>query len=121
MDVHKSDRAAVEPRPDKSGGGISTMIQANTPGQGPPSRIPDPQVRAICGRFESAWRSGSRPLIERILAEVPEPFGSVLLRELVSLELRLRTEGGDTPTIPDYEERFPEQKTLIETLFHELT
>ena len=45
----------------------------------------------------------------------------VLLRELVSLELRLRTEGGDTPTIPDYEERFPEQKTLIETLFHELT
>jgi hypothetical protein len=45
----------------------------------------------VCDRFESAWKiaaqTGQRPGIEDHLGNTPEPERSVLLRELITLEI----------------------------------
>src|SRR5262249_55506974 len=65
------------------------------------------RIDALCIRFEAAWRQGQRPLIEDYLAEVPEPERSVLLRELVLLEIHYRRQTGEGVTLDDYRRRYP--------------
>ena len=54
------------------------------------------QVEAAYQRFESAWRAGQRPLIEDHLGSLPEPARTVLLPELLELELSCRRRAGET-------------------------
>jgi serine/threonine-protein kinase len=61
---------------------------------------------AACDRFEAAWKAGSRPRIEDFLHEVPEPWQSVLVRELVLLDVAYRRRQGETPDPGEYERRF---------------
>jgi hypothetical protein len=44
-------------------------------------------VDAICERFEALWQQGHRPRLEDHLGEQSEPERSLLLRELLTLEL----------------------------------
>jgi len=77
------------------------------------------QVEAAFQRFESAWRAGQRPLIEDHLGSLPGPARTVLLPELLELELSCRRRAGETVRPEEYRQRFPEHAALIESLFRE--
>jgi WD40 repeat protein len=66
------------------------------------------RVNAVCNRFELAWLDGRRSPIEDYLADTPEPDRSLLLRELVALELDYRRQAGENPRPEEYHDRFPE-------------
>ena len=73
-----------------------------------------------CDRYEAAWREGRRPRIEDYLAEAPEPERAALsLRELLALELELRSNGGERPEPQEYRERFPGHVELIDRILNE--
>ncbi len=60
---------------------------------------------------EQSWRSGERLLIEAILLRYPMPNGpppSEALLALICNERFLREENGRTPTMAEYQTRFPE-------------
>ena len=73
-----------------------------------------------CDRYEAAWREGRRPRIEDYLAEAPEPERvALLLRELLALELELRSSGGERPEPQEYRQRFPGHVELINRILNE--
>ena len=73
-----------------------------------------------CDRYEAAWREGRRPRIEDYLAEALEPErAALLLRELLTLELELRSNGGERPEPQEYRERFPGHVELINRILNE--
>jgi len=74
------------------------------------------QVEEICDRFEAAWQAGRRPRIEDYLGDIPEPGRSVVLRELLELELAYRVRAGERPAPEDYCGRFPEHTALIASI-----
>jgi serine/threonine-protein kinase len=55
-------------------------------------------VRA-CDRYEDAWRAGRRPRIEDVSDEVSEPERSVLLRELLLLEVGVPAPSARIPVL----------------------
>jgi tetratricopeptide (TPR) repeat protein len=70
-------------------------------------------VERVCKGFEAAWKSGDRPPIQPYLASTPEPGRSVLLRELLALDLEYRRGRGEEATPDDYHRQFPEHADLI--------
>jgi serine/threonine protein kinase len=68
------------------------------------------QVNMVCDRFEGAWKIGrdgnQRPRLEDYLEAMPEPARSVLLRELIILDILYRRRAGEEPRAADYA-RFP--------------
>jgi serine/threonine-protein kinase len=60
-----------------------------------------------CDHFEAAWKRGERPRIEDVLAETPEAGRSVLLRELIPIEIAYRRLQGEQPALEEYQTRFP--------------
>jgi formylglycine-generating enzyme required for sulfatase activity len=80
------------------------------------------QVEEACNGFEAALRAGEGPRIEAYLGDTFEPGRSVLLRELLALELEYRLGSGDTPTPGEYDVRFPGHTELVrEVLARALT
>jgi len=75
------------------------------------------RIDLICNRFEEAWKEGQRPRLTDYLATTPEPGRSVLLRELLDLELAYRRKTGDTPMLEEYRQLLPEHAELVEILF----
>jgi serine/threonine protein kinase len=75
------------------------------------------RVNEACDRFEKAWKGGQKPCIENYLAEVPEPDGGPLFRELLGLEIELRGNNGERPTPEEYYRRFREHSELIDAVF----
>ena len=77
-------------------------------------------VVELCDRYEAAWREGRRPRIEDYLTEALEPErAALLLRELLTLELELRSNGGERPEPQEYRERFPGHVELINRILKE--
>src|SRR5690349_4426322 len=72
-----------------------------------------------CDRFEKAWQAGERPRIEDYLADTSEPERSLLLRELLGLELAYRRLQGDTPLLEEYRQRFSDHDQVVEAVFRE--
>jgi serine/threonine-protein kinase len=72
------------------------------------------QVDQVCDTFEQAWMSGERPTIEGCLGETPEPVRTVLLDELLKLEMAYRRRGGERPTLAEYRRRFPAYFDAVE-------
>src|SRR5262249_61905698 len=70
-------------------------------------------VERVCKGFEEAWQAGRRPQIPPYLASTPEPGRSVLLRELLALDLEYRRGQGEGVTPDDYHHQFPEHTDLI--------
>ena len=86
-------------------------------------RVPTAEALAVdaaCMRFEAEWRLGGSPLIESFLDEVSGRARSVLLLELLVLELELRRETGDVPPSNIYLDRFPDERNLVEEAYQEL-
>jgi WD40 repeat protein/tRNA A-37 threonylcarbamoyl transferase component Bud32 len=69
------------------------------------------RVDRVCDQFEAVWANpGSvscRPRIEEFLAEVAEADRSILLWELLALEVAYRLQAGEKPQVDEYLERFP--------------
>ena len=77
-------------------------------------------VDAACVRFEAEWRAGASPRIESFLGVATGRTRSLLLLELLALELELRRESGEEPTAGDYHDRFPDDLNFVEEAFSEL-
>src|SRR5262245_8333270 len=74
-------------------------------------------VVAIADRFEAAWRQGLRPRIEDVLDAAPEALRAELLHDLLSIELELRRQGGESPRQDEYRDRFPFDGRLVDDVF----
>ena len=66
----------------------------------------------VCDCFEAAWRGGRRPQIEVFLDDASEPTRSLLLRELVGLEVVYRRMRGESPRLSEYRARFPDRELV---------
>jgi hypothetical protein len=76
------------------------------------------RVIQVCDSFEDAWRAGQQPQIEQYLEQADDLDSSLLLPELIMVELELRRQAGEKPTPQEYRQRFPEHGGLIEGAFH---
>ena len=96
------------------------------------------RIHTVCQQFEADWREThlaatesagkqaeisvgvSPPQLKTYLVGVAEPQRSLLLRELLTLELELRsTLCGEQPTEADYKDAFPEDAKLIAEVFQQ--
>src|SRR4051794_29142733 len=68
-------------------------------------------------RFEGAWRVGGRPAIEPYLDGLGSDERTAVLHGLVALEVELRSERGDHPTVKEYRERFPSDLPVVTAAF----
>ena len=75
------------------------------------------RIDRACDQYEADWKAGRRPRIEAYLADTPEPDRSVLLRELLLLELEFRRNDDEPPTAGEYQARFPRDEQLIRSAF----
>ena len=64
------------------------------------------QIDAICLAFEDEWLTGRRPVLEAYLGRIDAACQSLLLQELLLLELDYRRSIRDEPTLDDYLARF---------------
>jgi serine/threonine protein kinase len=72
--------------------------------------LPPDQARhidALCDRFEKRWQAGLRPHIEEYLGETQRLARSVLLDELLKVEIAYRRRHGEQPRLEEYLQRFP--------------
>ena len=69
------------------------------------------RIAVACQVFRASWQSVQRLPIDECAGFIPEPIRAVALRELVMLELELRWAAGETPTLAEYSERFPQLVT----------
>jgi tetratricopeptide (TPR) repeat protein len=65
------------------------------------------RIDEACDSFEDAWKAGKRPPIEDFLAGIEGAERQVLLRQLVRVELDVRRRLGETPSLEEYQRRFP--------------
>src|SRR5262245_55499621 len=77
------------------------------------------EVEDACTLFERRWRAGDRVAIEDLLLGGNTLPRSLLLRELLAVELECRLIAGERPTEPEYLQRFPQDQELIELTFRE--
>ena len=77
------------------------------------------RLDVVLVRFEKAWHDGEAPRIEMYLEEVEEPERSLLLRELMGLELELDSGTGRFPDLSDYLRRFAGDLRLIDQVFRD--
>src|SRR5258708_7602400 len=73
----------------------------------------------VCTNFEAKWRKGELPPIEDVLFNCAASEQSILLRELLAIELEYRLLGGGRPVCAEYLERFPNLREVIELTFRE--
>jgi serine/threonine protein kinase/formylglycine-generating enzyme required for sulfatase activity len=70
-------------------------------------------VKAASARFEQAWRDGLRPRVEDYLDGCQEPQRPLLLRELVRIEVRYRTQAGEQLHAEEFRQRFPRHPEVV--------
>ena len=70
-------------------------------------------VAASCERFEQQWHGERRPPLESFLDGLSTTERAAVLRELVALEVELRSGQGDQPTLKEYVDRFPGDASII--------
>jgi tetratricopeptide (TPR) repeat protein len=75
------------------------------------------QIDAICDRFEAAWRTGGPPELSSFLDEAEGPVRARLFDGLLTIELESRLGRGEAPDVPSYDDRFPEYRDVIATVF----
>lgn len=78
-------------------------------------------IEQIVERFERAWQSGRRPVLDDYLIDGGDRPG--LLKQLVQADLECRLRAGESARVEDYLQRFPElqqaRQTLLDLLAHE--
>jgi serine/threonine-protein kinase len=77
------------------------------------------RIDGICDRFEAAWKSGARPRVDDYLGDVDQAYRSVLLHDLLAVEIAARHHNGERPLRHEYVDRFPGDAEVIEAIFAE--
>ncbi|HMO15911.1 MAG TPA: protein kinase [Pirellulaceae bacterium] len=75
------------------------------------------EIDSICQQFIQVWRSGQKPRIEDYLKSASAAERNLLLRKLLSIELSLRRQAGESLTIERYLSRFPEDRETVVQAF----
>lgn len=84
----------------------------------PPEMVQE--VEPACKRFESEWQAGNKPRIAEFLTGKQDPVRSVLLRELLLLDVKYRQKAGDEPRAAEYLQcLMPSDRELIHGVFGE--
>jgi tetratricopeptide (TPR) repeat protein/predicted Ser/Thr protein kinase len=83
----------------------------------PPSLVE--RIDEICDGFEAAWKAGQPPRIEDYLTNLPDAEMTVLLRQLLLLDVDYRGQQDEFPRPEDYLERFPGCADIVESVFDE--
>jgi tRNA A-37 threonylcarbamoyl transferase component Bud32 len=78
------------------------------------------RLAAVCQRFEAAWKNGT-PRLEDFLGQGEIHEQPTLFLELLRLDIRYRTEKGETASYEDYRARFPQAAEWIDALAAEVT
>ena len=71
------------------------------------------RIDQICLEFEKEWKAGRHPRIESFLADCPPQEHSILLSELLGVELEYRNQRGDSIAVADYVDLFPDHRDTI--------
>jgi WD40 repeat protein len=80
------------------------------------------EVDAVCRRFERAWGSAPPlPRIEDFLPSGDDTFRTALLRELLAVEIELRSRSGEPLSVVDLQQRFPEESVWIDSILAEMS
>jgi serine/threonine-protein kinase len=74
-------------------------------------------INDAADRFEQEWNDGLSPRIEDYLAEADEKHRPALLEELLRVEIELRGEAGEEPTVGEYCSRFPDHARIVDLVF----
>jgi len=72
-----------------------------------------------CEQFEAEWRAGRTPRIETYLEMVESSQRDRLFGELLAIEIELRVESGEKPTLEEYQARFPDRAQAVAAAFSE--
>ena len=75
------------------------------------------EIDEICDEFERLWPEEPTSDISAILAVHPQVDRQRLFRELLLIELELRTKRSESPQPAQYQERYPEFTEVISELF----
>ena len=75
------------------------------------------KIDELCDRFDRELQNGDAPRMEAFLAEAPEDARDGLLAELLAMELEDWNRQGDQPHPDDYVQRFPQQVSVIASVF----
>ena len=65
-------------------------------------------VDQVADRFDASWKAGSPPRISDYIGDAPGEGRTVLLRELVRIDLERRAKAGERRSWEDYSRDFPE-------------
>ncbi len=72
------------------------------------------RIDDLCAEFERCWRSNLPQAIESAISgDLSEDERSLLLSELLALEIDYRRRKGESPEVEDYLDRFPEYAAAI--------
>ena len=77
-------------------------------------------IDGVADCFEQAWRAGRRPRLEDYLGDAAEPGRSLLLEELLRVEVQLCGDHDAGATREDYRRRFPDHAAVIDRAFERL-
>jgi uncharacterized delta-60 repeat protein len=75
------------------------------------------RIERVCGPFDEEWRRGNRPSIRKCLIHVTAAERSVMLGELLAVELEWRRRLGEHPTPAEYIDQFPEDTATVRSAF----
>lgn len=75
------------------------------------------RVDRVCIAAEDAWQSGDTPQLEQYLGQTPEPERSLLLSELLRVELYYLERRGEKPDLHKCLCRFPDHARVIDEVF----
>jgi serine/threonine protein kinase len=71
------------------------------------------RVDSTCDNFETLWNSGETPSVEQFLPPRSDPEFSIMLLELLGLEVDFRRARGESPDFREYARRFPEDLLVL--------
>ena len=77
------------------------------------------RIDQICDAFEMAIQRNERPRIEDFLDQSVGELATQVA-ELAMVEIAYRKKAGDTPTLAEYETRFPEHRSVLQRLSDQL-
>lgn len=91
----------------------------NSQGENPEASFQS-QIDMLCDRFQAAWKTDSPPDLATYLLDIKEASRQAAFHKLLHVELELRQARGDSPTLYEYQRRFPEKAALVAQAFHSL-
>lgn len=77
------------------------------------------RIENLRQRFEVAWRAGEQPSLAHYLDEVAPADREALFADLLGVELELRRDRGEGPTITEYRQKFLAYALQVDKVFQE--